>query len=272
MQQTVADPVYTLGYGEEMNRFQARFAQQESLNFLIPHLERGQRLLDVGCGAGHLSARLAEAVAPGEMRGIDIEPSQVNIAREVAAMSGGDNAVFQVADLLDLPFEDGSFDVVHLGGVLLHIPETERALAEVKRVLRHGGIVASRDLMVSACFVHPELGMMRRSLEAFEDLLAADDGNPQIAKDMKLHLRRAGFVDIDISASFETYHTPDELEFFHAIIKQWFLEGGIAYAAVQCGALSHNMMAEIARLLEEWRQDPGAIAGTAFGRAIAVKP
>ncbi len=272
MPQDTADSVYTMGYSEEMSRFQARFAQQESLNFLIPHLERGQRLLDVGCGAGHLSLRLARAVAPGELRGVDIEPSQIDLARAVTAAADCRNAAFQVADVEDLPFEDGSFDAVHLGGVLLHVSDTDRALAEVKRVLRPGGLVACRDLMLGSCFAHPELGVMQRSLEAFSDLLAADGGHPEIARDMKLHLWRAGFVDIDISASFEVYHTPDEIDFYHAIIRQWFLDGGIADAAKQSGALSPEMMTEIARQLAEWWRDPGAVAGMAFGRALAVRP
>ena len=272
MQQGTADSVYTIGYSEEMTRFQARFAQQESLNFLVPHLERGQRLLDVGCGAGHLSLRLARAVAPGELRGVDIEPSQIDLARAIFAAADCRNAAFQVADVVDLPFEDGSFDVVHLGGVLMHVSDTGRALAEVKRVLRPGGMVACRDIMIGSCFAHPELGMMQRSLEVFSDLLAADGGHPEIARDMKLHLWRAGFVDIDISVSFEVYHTDDELDFYYAIIRRWFLDGGITNAAKQCGALSPDMMPEIARQLEEWRRNPGAVAGTAFGRAIAVRP
>ena len=272
MQQATVEPVYTLGYGEAINRFQARFAQQESVNFLVPHLEPGQRLLDVGSGTGHLSARLAAAVAPGVLHGIDIEPSQVDLARATCASQERGNTVFQVADATQLPFEDGYFDVVHLGGVLMHVPDTGRALEEVRRVLRPGGLVACRDLMLSSCFVHPELGMMRRSFEAFEDLLAADDGHPQIARDMKLHLHRAGFVDIDVSASFEIYSAPEELEFYHAIVKQWFLEGGVGDAAEQCGALSPEMLVKIGQLLEEWRREPGAVAGTAFGRATAVRP
>ena len=272
MAQATADPVYTMGYSEEMIRFQARFAQQESMNFLVPYLEPGQSILDVGCGSGHLSARLARAVDPGELQGVDFELSQVELARTTAAAAGCRNAAFQVADVADLPFDNGSFDVVHLGGVLLHVPETERALAEVKRVLRPGGMMACRDLMPASCFVHPDMGLMRRSMEAFEDLLAADDGHPDIARDMKLQLMRAGFVDIDISASFEIYNDPDELDFFHDIVNQWFLGDGVVEAAIRCGALSQGMDVEIARTLEKWRREPGALAGNCFGLARAVRP
>ena len=270
MRETDSDAVYTMGYNPEYVRAQERFAQQPSVSFLIPHLIAGHRLLDVGCGAGFLSARLAEAVAPGELVGIDIEPSQVEMAR-AAAQRGLDNAKFQVADALELPFADGSFDVVHLGGVLLHVADIDRALAEARRVLRPGGMAACRDLMLESCFAHPELGMMRRSFEAFVDLVAADGGQPNIARDIKGHLRRAGFTDVRVTHSFETYDTPEELEFFSNIAKSWFLSD-IAGAAKEYGAVTDEMKLAIAHCLEEWSQAPGALAGIAFGQALAVRP
>ena len=277
MTETVPDAAcayatYTMGYSPAYVRAQERWAQQSSVNFLVPHLVPGQRLLDVGCGAGFLSALLAEAVAPGELVGIDFEPSQVDLARETAAQRGLDNARFQVADALELPFADGSFDVAHLGGVLLHVGDVDRALAEARRMLRPGGLAACRDLMPESCFAHPELGMMRRSVEAFADLVAADGGQPGIVREIKGRLKQAGFTDVRVSHSFETYDTPEELEFFHSMIRQWFLGQGIADAARDYGAMTEDMKLAVARCLEEWRRDPGALAAVAFGQALAVRP
>ncbi len=272
MIETVPDAVYTMGYSPAYVHAQDRWAQQPSLNFLVHHLIPGQRLLDVGCGGGWLSVRLAEAVAPGELVGIDFEQSQVDIARETAAERGLENARFQVADALELPFEEGSFDVVHLGGVLLHVGDAGRALREARRVLRPNGLLGTRDMMPDSCFVHPELGVMQRSFEVFIDLLAADGGNPSIARDIKGCLGRAGFTDVRVSYSFETYASPEELEFFRGVISQWFLGGGIADAAQEYGAMTEEMKLAMAHCLEEWHQDPGALAGMAFGQALAVRP
>lgn len=272
MLETAPSPVYTMGYSQEFVQNLSRAAQQPSVNFLIPHLIPGQRLLDVGCGPGFLSARLADAIAPGEMAGIDFEPSQIAIAQEVAAQYGLENVTFQVADAMKLPFEDSSFDVVHLGGVLLHVPDIGGALAEAKRVLRPGGLVGCRDLMLESSFVHPELGAMRRSFEALADLIDADEGQPNVARDIKLHLNQAGFDNVRVSASIEIYNTPEELDFFYALVRQWFLDGGIAEAAIQYGAMTKDIVAVIANNLEEWRRDPGALAGIAFSQALAVRP
>ncbi len=269
----VEDSVYTMGYRPEYIRAQARFAQQPSLNFLVPQLAPGQRLLDVGCGGGFLSSQLAEAVAQGELVGIDLEPSQVDLARETAARRGVANTQFQVGDALDLPFRDGSFDVLHFGGVLLHICDVDRALEEARRVLRPGGLIACRDLIPESCFGHPELGMMQRTIEMFVDVVGADGGSPSIARDIKGRLIRAGFADVVMTLSYEIYDTPEEREFFHAVVEHILLEPeGIVNAAEAYGAITEQMNLSIRRCLEEWRHDPGALAAMAFSQATAVRP
>ncbi len=272
MSDVVANSVYTMGYQPEYIRAQARFAQQPSLNFLVPQLAPGQRILDVGCGGGFLSAQLAEAVTWGELVGIDAEPSQVNLARETADRWGVANAQFQVGDARDLPFGNGSFDALHFGGVLLHIGDVDRALEEARRVLRPGGLIACRDLMPESCFVHPELGMMRRSIEMFVDVVAADGGSPNVAREIKGRLIRAGFADVVLAHSFEVYSTLEELEFLQGVIKELFLGSGIVAAAEGYGAATKEMELVIARCVEEWHHDPGALAAMAFGQAMAVRP
>ena len=89
---------------------------------------------------------LAKAIEPGELHGIDMEESQIMIARASAAAGGHDNTNFQVGDATDLPFEDNSFDAAHTHAVLMHVPDTEKALSEIMRVLKPGGILASREV------------------------------------------------------------------------------------------------------------------------------
>ncbi len=273
MSDVVAGSVYTMGYHPTYIRAQARFAQQPSLNFLVPQLAPGQRILDVGCGGGFLSAQLAEAVTWGELVGIDIDQSQVDLAREMADRRSVANAQFQVGDALALPFGDGSFDVVHFGGVLLHVGDVDRALDEARRVLRPGGLIACRDLMPESCFAHPELGMMQRTIEVFIDVVGADGGSPSIVRDLKRRLIRAGFADIVMAFSFEVYDTPEELEFFHDVFEQIFLgQEGISHAAEAYMAITKELKLSIAGCLEEWRHEPGALAAIGFGQAMAVRP
>src|SRR5262245_55267760 len=78
--------------------------------FFLPFLRPGMRVLDLGCGPGSLTLGLAQAVAPGEAIGVDLQPSQVAQAQALSAARGGMNVRFEVADVYRLPFPDGSFD------------------------------------------------------------------------------------------------------------------------------------------------------------------
>lgn len=101
---------------------------------------RPQRALDAGCGTGEFAALIA---AP-EVVCIDLSPAAVEAARSRALEA-------RVADIQDLPFRDGEFDVVTCNWVLYHLPERERGLTELERVLRPGGcfvgIYNARDHM-----------------------------------------------------------------------------------------------------------------------------
>ena len=67
---------YTLGYSPQtIQQLQRRTAAKEA-GFLLSHLSAGMHLLDCGCGPGSITVGLAEAVAPGQVVGIDIEPSE----------------------------------------------------------------------------------------------------------------------------------------------------------------------------------------------------
>lgn len=90
-----------------------------------------ESLLDVGCGDGGVAQLLRERVR--EVVGVDIEPSP--------GWRDGPGLEFRVADGEELPFEDGSFDLVHSKDSLHHMAHPSNALAEYVRVLRPGGAV-----------------------------------------------------------------------------------------------------------------------------------
>ena len=270
--ETSATPDYTMGYSEVILETQLRATAETSAAFLLPHLRSGLSLLDFGCGPGTISVGLAKAVAPGEMHGVDMEESQIETARSVAASHGQDNAVFHVGDVTDLKFEDGFFDVAHCRSVLMHVPDTAAVLSEVKRVLKPGGILACREMICESAFTHPDNGIMRRSWEMFEDLVQGDDGHPQMGKDMKRHILEAGFVDLRMSASSSVYSSPEEIASIYRLISQWLLSPEVAEAAIKYGASSESLVKDLRVAYGRWKDDPGALFSFAYGEAIAKKP
>lgn len=269
---TSATPDYTMGYGEEVLETELRATAENSAAFLLPHLTPGLRLLDFGCGSGSISVGLAEAVAPGEMYGVDMAEGQIELARSIAASQGHDNAVFHVGDVTHLEFEDSFFDVAYCSNVLMHVPDTAAVLSEIKRVLKPGGILACRELICESCFVHPDFAVRRRAWEVFEDLVRADDGHPQMGKDMKGHIKEAGFVDVQMSASFSIYSHPEEIASIHRLVTQWFLSPEVSEAAMKYGAASSKLVNDLKVASDRWRGHPGAVFAFAFGEAIAKKP
>jgi len=107
--------------------------------------ESERQLLDVGCGPGSITLDLAGLVAPGQVVGIDIQRAQIDQARALASARGVTTVRFEVEDIYELPFSDASFDAALANGVLMHLSEAVRALAELRRVLRPGGVAGVRD-------------------------------------------------------------------------------------------------------------------------------
>lgn len=120
-----------MGFSYEMLESLRRYTAEASAAYLLPYLRPGLRVLDFGCGPGTISLGLAKAVAPGELHGVDMEESQIDLARAAAMANRQDNAIFHVGDTANLPFEGGYFDVAHCHNVLMHIPDTAAVLAEV---------------------------------------------------------------------------------------------------------------------------------------------
>ena len=74
-----AESSYTMGYSEEFLQLLHRRNAERHAAYLLPHLKPGLRVLDFGCGPGTISVGLARAVEPGELHGIDIEESQIDL-------------------------------------------------------------------------------------------------------------------------------------------------------------------------------------------------
>ena len=124
-------------------------------------VRRGQRALDVGCGAGALTMPLAELVGPAHVAGVDPDEAAVLACRE--KVPGAD---VRVAAAEDLPFPAAEFDVVLAQLVVSLMDDARAGVREMRRVAREGGVVAT-------CVW--DFGEGMTVLRAFWDAAAAHD-------------------------------------------------------------------------------------------------
>lgn len=117
--------------------------------FRLGALLSGERVVDVGCGAGLDSLIAARMVgAEGDVIGVDMTPAMLAKARASASEAGYANVAFRKGYAEALPVPDGWADVVISNGVLNLVPDKAAALTEMARVLKPGGRLQIGDILV----------------------------------------------------------------------------------------------------------------------------
>jgi SAM-dependent methyltransferase len=108
------------------------------LDWLIP--DRGLRWIDIGCGSGAFTELVIERCGPAEVQGIDPSEAQLAFAR---TRPGARMAQFRPGDAMALPFPENSFDAAIMALVIFFVPDPEKGVAEMVRVVAPGGTVAT---------------------------------------------------------------------------------------------------------------------------------
>jgi len=242
-----------------------RTASQHA-GFLLPHLRPGMQLLDAGCGAGSVTLGLAEAVAPGKVIGIDKQSALVEQARTLAAARGITTAGFEVADVYRLPFADHSFDAAYVNGVLMHLREPVRALIELRRVLRRGGIAGVRDPDWGTSLYVPTTPLLEQWLAMRVRARQYNGGDPFLSRRYRRLLLEAGFVRAEASAFVESAgsleHTCRHAAFLEAQLQ------GLARTVVVQGWMDQGAVDATATEIKQWAQRPDAFAATTWCQAV----
>ncbi|GIF74959.1 class I SAM-dependent methyltransferase [Asanoa siamensis] len=239
--------VYTHGHHESVLRAHSRRTAENSAAYLLPALTPDDRLLDVGCGPGTITADLATRV--GSVTAVETAPAALDAARAVARERGV-AVEFAVDDVHALGFADGSFDVVHAHQVLQHVADPVAALREMARVCRPGGLVAARDSDYGAFAWWPEVPALSEWRELYRRVARANGGEPDAGRRLLSWARAAG-LDATATASTWCFATPADRAWWG---EQWadrVLGSALGERALALGLADR---AALTRMADGWRE------------------
>ena len=246
---------YTHGHGAAVLSAHARRSAADSAAHLLPHLSAGMDLLDVGCGPATITADLAECVAPGRVVALDAAADALEAARATLSERGlSEQVELSCGDVMALPFEDGSFDVVHAHQVLQHLADPVGALVEMRRLTRSGGIVAVRDAVYSAMAWFPDPEGMEQWRSVYMTTARTNGGEPDAGSRLLSWARAAGFTDVTASASTWCYATPAD----RAWQSETWAQRCLTSFGPQAVELGLADSADLETMAEAWRQWGGS--------------
>ncbi|HSI96742.1 MAG TPA: class I SAM-dependent methyltransferase [Gaiellaceae bacterium] len=149
-----------------------------------------KRVLEVGCGWGAFSARVQHELG-SEVIALDLSPRMVELARERGVDA-------RMGDVQDLPFPDGSFDCAVANWMLYHVPDIDRGLEELARVLRSGGrLVAATN---GRRHLEELWLLVGRDKSAESRHFFSEDGEEILER----HFAHVSHVDVESRMTFET--------------------------------------------------------------------
>ena len=199
-------------------------------------LRPGQRAIDLGCGPRGILDLLAERVAPaGRVVGLDSNPAHAAMAAEFATGRGLSGVEIITADAGNTGLPSGSFDLVHARTLLINLPEPAEAAAEMMRLARPGGWVASMEPDTEHALCYPPHPAFDRLRDIFTVAFRRNGADPWIGRRVPELFRRAGLRQVQVEARAQMYPPGNSrrtvrLDLVRAMRPQ-VLEMGLATAA-----------------------------------------
>lgn len=231
---------YVHGYSE---REAIRLVDQaQTLAPLLHHdtsYPKGCLVLEAGCGVGAQTITLARNSPQAEIISVDISEPSLKQAESLIKREKISNVSFQVADIMDLPFEDETFDHVFICFVLEHLPDPVKALLSLKRVLKQGGSVTVIEGDHGSCYFYPETEEAVKAWQCLVKVQMQLDCNPLMGRELYPLLKEAGFIDVKVDPRV-VYVDSDKPELVDGFIKKTIIAmvEGVKDQAISSGLIT----------------------------------
>jgi len=178
------------------------FDQAQTLTELLhhdTHYPAGSRVLEAGCGIGAQTVILAKNSPKAQITSIDISADSLKKAEENVKKQGLSNVTFRQADIFHLPFAPASFDHIFVCFVLEHLPEPQRALVQLRPLLKDGGTITVIEGDHGSAYFHPDSADAHRAIDCLVELQRRGGGNALIGRQLFPLVAAAGFRNVSVS-------------------------------------------------------------------------
>ncbi len=192
--------MYLMEHDGEGARMEKRDVEEAAKHLELAGIRAGDHVLDAGCASGLLTRMIATRASPGHVVGIDANAERIQMAIDRAREEGVPNVRFQQADILELPFQVGAFDVVFCRYTFEYLKDPEAALRELKRVTRVGGRVVVADLDGNGLYHYPIPEAIEQTLQRLFGALSRVGFDPFMGRKLYHLFHRVGFRRIQVEA------------------------------------------------------------------------
>ncbi|MGH8046596.1 MAG: class I SAM-dependent methyltransferase [Chthoniobacterales bacterium] len=257
--QTTKDPSrrtrenYTPGHSTNAVNFMSARTIESHAGFLLPLLDRGLEVLDVGCGPGTITQGIAEYVLPGRVTAVDRDPVQAAHAARLAEGREQTNLRFIAASVYELPFPAASFDLVFSHALFEHLSNPRGALAEIRRVLRPGGLVALCSPDWDAFEMRKPTPEAEAALRDYRELQEHNGGDTRAGGKLTKWLQEGEFGFIRQGQRVENYESTMRIATYLALQLESAGNSGAAHA------------------LLDWSTEPGAELIGCWRHVVGIK-
>lgn len=231
-------------------------------------------MLDVGCGPGTITTSLAKYVERGRVVGVDYSAQVVEEARKRAADSGcASNVSFQTASVYELPFADDTFDVVYAHQMLLHLSDAAKALGEMRRVCKPGGLVACREGDWATTMLYPSSEALELWKTVAGQIFRSTGAEPDAGRRLIEWAIQAGFSPnaVEYSSGSQTYAGPQDAPWWGEMSAQRSSADDWTARALATGLATRQQIAQFAPAWLHWSQQPHSVYVIICGQVLLRK-
>lgn len=230
----------------------------------------GSIVLEAGCGVGSQTISLASNSPHAKIISVDISESSLSEAKKRIKDAGHTNVVFQKEDILNLPFQEKSFDHIFVCFVLEHLSQPVKALNCLKTLLKPNGTITVIEGDHGSAYFYPDSMQARKAISCQIELQKMAGGNPNIGREVYPLLKSSGFHDIDVSPRM-VYVDSSKPSLVEGFTKNTFTSmiEGVRESALKACLIDEKTFDEGIKALYRTSQQDGVFCYTFF-KAVAV--